>query len=866
MYRNKPLKKFKLSWRYVFTVITSLGMLSSGHADTSVQNYSPAETADALGWLNKPGTNICNGYYIDPDLHSTDTSMNMQDVSTSTTNIAADSGDLHNTGISTLSGNVSIEQTGRLIQGQQAQIDRDANNQKINSIELKDRVIVKEPSRVMVGDHAKIYPNSQQGVYDNAIYRMALGFQPIQLKKMVDGSYKVNGLVAQGNATQIHQTKKGYVILKDANYSTCSPLNTSWHIRAKQIDLNRDTGRGHAKHAVIFFRSIPVFYTPYLSFPIDKRRESGFLIPTYSNSKLGGIGVGIPYYWNMAPNYDMTITPTWYSKRNLYLTTKNRVLTEHSNGELDLGGLPNDLAFAKFQQNALSDYGANPANQPELSRLENASDARWYYHLKDVTNFTPQLQGKVDATKVTDDYFQQDFNLPSQVSGQLLQQGALLYSSQYWSAQLLAQKYQTLHPVTMLANANQYSRLPDLSFNLNYPTSPYISYLFNGETVDFSRDLNPGETFNSASGEPTSGLRTNAEPGISTHWGNSYSFIKPTLQWDTTEYNLSNQMIGNENTITRSLPIFDIDSGLFFDRDVSWLGKEYDQTLEPRIYYLYVPYRTQNQIPLFDTALQTFTFNQLFQTNRFTSIDRIGDANQVSVALSTKFINADTGVQQSELGIGRIYYRRNRDVALCSEYGCQDSQYTVGSLSPTESASPLVGFANYALNKNWTTTANLAWDPATHQTNNGNFNFQYKPATNHIINLGYNYVQFGDPYTPPTTNPLDARNNLSQLTASTAWPLTQKIDGLASWNYNISHKHFQTYLYGLGYNTCCYATEIALSRTFYALSGSGEPLFNRQIIFEFVLKGLGGVNQNSSLSTIGTSIPGYQDTSNQNVY
>lgn len=860
---RKPYRFKKL-----FLALISLNLVSNFAvcATDSVQDYSQDEIADVLGWIQKPGANVCNGYYADPDLHSTNTSFDTRDINTQVTQVAADSTDLHPSGISTFTGNVKVEQTGRQIQGQTVQIDRDAKTQKINSIELHQRVVVQEPSRIVVGDHAKLYPDKHEGVYDDAIYRMSLGFQPIEFKKMIDGSYKINGLVAQGKAKQIQQTRKGYYILKQVNYSTCSPENTSWHLHATQIDLNHDTGRGTAKNATIYFKSVPLLYAPYFTFPIDKRRESGFLIPVYSSSTEGGVGIGLPYYWNMSPNYDMTITPTWYSKRNLYLSTKNRFLTQDSSGELDLGGLPNDLAFANFQKNAPADYPPSSTNTPELNRLENDSDTRWYYHLKDVTNFSPQLQGNVDITKVSDDYFQQDFRLPSAINGQILQQASLNYSAEYWHAQLLAQNYQTLHPITMLSNANQYSRLPDLNYNFNYPANAHLNYLFNGETVNFNRELNPGEIYDSASGEPTNGLRTNAEPGLEGNYRNSYSYLKPTLQWDLTEYNLQDQILGNSNTITRSLPIFDVDSGLYLDREINWFHNSYDQTLEPRIFYLYVPYRVQNQIPLFDTASQTFTFNQLFATNRFTSIDRIGDANQVSLALTSKMLNAETGAQQSEWGIGRIYYTRNRDVTLCGQAGCQDPQNTVGALSPTEKASPLVGFANYALNKDWNTNANLAWDPHTHETNNGSFNFQYKPLFNHIINIGYSYVQFGDTYSPPTPNPLDARNNLSQLGASTAWPITQKIDGLASWNYNVSHEHFQTYLYGLGYNTCCYAARLAMSRTFYALSGSGSPQFNRQIVFEFVLKGFGGLNEASAFNTIGASVPGYQDAFNKNVY
>ncbi len=833
-------------------------------------NLAQGKILETLGWVSKPDANRCGGYYVEPDLHSTDTNISIDSLKTAPFNISANSSDLQQTNISTLRGNVIISQTGRLIQADSAQLIRDPKTHRISSIDLKGHVIVREPSKVTVGDHVHIAVDQNQAVYESTFYRFGLNFEPIALIKTDGDNNKVNGLVAQGKASQIKQIKKGYYVLKDASYTTCTPATATWHLHAKQIDLNHETGRGTADDATVYIKSVPIFYTPYLNFPIDKRRVSGFLSPTYGNSSQGGFSLSLPYYWNLAPNYDMTITPTWYSKRGVLTATKNRFLTDKSNGEMDVGFLPNDQAFSTFKKNAQTEYAPAPPNaavtSSELQRLADASSSRWFYHLTDITNFSPNLQGNVDFTRVSDDYVQQDLGLSSLMTGQLLEQGALNYSSDYWNAGLLAQQYQTLHPVTMLSNSNQYARLPDLTFNLNYPTNPYVNYLLSAETVNFTRQLNPGETFNSPNGEPTNGIRNNFQPGVSIPWNNNFAFFKPTLQWEFTEYALNNQQMGYNNQITRNLPILDIDSGLYFDRETHLFGQDYDETLEPRVYYLRVPYRPQYQIPDFDTAIQGFTFDQLFQTNRFTSIDRIGDANQISLALSTRFLDADSGMQKSQLGIGRIYYANERKVMLCGQFECQDSQYTVNSTSPTEPASPVVGFINYTLTKNWSTNVSAAWDPRAHSLNNSSAIVQYMPTVNHIINIGYNFVEFGDPASPPTADPNDRKNNLSQVSASGAWPLTEKVDGLAAWNYNISHEHFQTYLYGLSYNACCYAMRLALARSFFALDGNGTPQFNRQILLQLVLKGFGGVGQSNSLNTIATNIPGYQDTFYQNVY
>ena len=235
--------------------------------------------------------------------------------------------------------------------------------------------------------------------------------------------------------------------------------------------------------------------------------------------------------------------------------------------------------------------------------------------------------------------------------------------------------------------------------------------------------------------------------------------------------------------------------------------------------------------------------------------------------MTTRFLDADTGEEKSKWGVGRIFYHSSRQVTLCGSVNCQDSQYTVGATPPGEPASPIAAFGNYALNKAWNVNANIAWDPRYSQTNNGSLIFQYKPETNHLINVGYNYMQYGDPFTtPPPSSPADSKNNLNMITTSAAWPLTNTLEGMAGLNYNMSHSHFQTFFYGLSYNACCYAFRAGMSRNFYALSGTGSPQYNRHVVFQLVLKGLGGVGQNSTMNAINSNIPGYQDTFNTNVY
>lgn len=846
-------KKLTISLCYAAVLLTPF----SGFADSKVNTLDAEETAKALGWVKKPTENLCGGYYIEPDLHPNPPGVKSDSKNVVTT-IRADATDLHLDSLSYLNGHVHFVQPGRSIDSNRAVLNRDKKTREIKTIDFYDHVVAREPKKITVGDHLHILWKKDRAHYDDVIYRMGL-----ELSKNAKMSFKAEqdqyklsgGLIAQGQAESGDQLEKNSYVFKNANYSTCAPNHTSWHLHARDIHLDKNTGRGTAKSAVIYANVIPIAYTPFISFPIDSRRYSGLLSPVLGSDSASGAYITLPYYWNIAPNYDMTLSPTLYTKRGALLSTKNRYLTKDAYGEVDFGILPNDLVFADFKNTAPTEYATNPG----LSRLEDSSDTRWYFSLKHTENFSQNLQGNIDYSHLSDDYLQQDIRLPSTPNSQFLQKASLSYFAPYWHSTLLLEGYQTLHPVTLLANSNQYTRLPDLTFSLDYPASDTSNYLLDGQVVNFYRALNPGESFPSASGQPTSGVRSHLQPGLSIPWGNSYSYLHPTLSWDFTQYDVTNQAYGYPDHINRSLPIFAMDSGLYFNRSMHFFGEDYLQTLEPRLFYLRVPYHDQYQIPVFDTNIQSFTFDQLFQTNRFNGIDRIGDANQLSFALSSRILDKDSGIEKSKFGIGRIYYGENRKVQLCNQYGCQDSTTNVGATSSTERLSPIVGFFNYALNKNWTASTNIAWDPAQHQMNNANVTIQYMPQVNHIINLGYNYIQYADTYSPPTASPTDPKNNLNQITLSTAWPITQHIDGFAAWNYNISHEHFQNYLYGVSYNACCYATRFALARTFYAVGGNGSIQFNNQFLIQFVLKGLGGVGQQKTMGSIASNIPGYQD-------
>lgn len=809
--------------------------------------------AERLGWV--PDTlSVCHGSYQEPPLLNY--GIILPELREHPVHITGTQGIFQKSGQSTL-GKALITQPGRLISGNQAFLNRDEKTGQFTSADLRGNVVLREPGKLILSETAHLELQTKKGDLQDAWYRLLLDKQPPMMLALPNGRNQLRGLVARGQAYEVKQLAPGLMELRRATYTTCAPDSKAWQLLARRIDLNRETGRGTARDAKLLISGIPVFYTPYFNFPIDKRRQSGFLFPTYGSSSTGGINFSFPYYWNIAPNYDATITPHVFVKRGLQINGLFRYLTEHSKGEIHASVLPNDVAFSNFQKSAAIEF----ANNPSLPRLLDDNANRALFSLQNSTVFNEHWHGQVNYTAVTDDYYFQDFNTIPFIGmqNQLIRQGNLAYSGENWNFQGLLQTYQTLHPVNQPPLENPYSRLPQLSLSSVWPSeSSYgLTYTLDSEFSYFSRALAPGEVFPSPNGQPTAGGRTHLQPGISWPFLVPAGYFIPNLQLLMTHYNLTDQRFNYPETITRTLPVFNIDSGLYFDRHVSFLGSGYQQTLEPRLYYLNVPFKSQFNIPIFDSASQPFSYDQLFRNNRFTGLDRIGDANQLSYAITTRFLDDDHGSEKFRASMGQILYFENRRVGLCSTPNCKVPQSSVGTTSPTEKSSPLTGQLSYNFSRLWNATANMAYDPNTHNAISGGLNFQYQLEQNQLLNFGYNYVQNGDTF--PGAPPGSSKNNLSQTNFSFAWPIRQNWHVMGGLNYNISHQHTQTFFYGVEYNSCCWAFRVATGRTFSGLNGEQNPTYNKQIYLQFQLKGFGNIGNTDTSSALTAAIPGYVD-------
>ncbi len=782
---------------------------------------------ELLNWQPRP-QNICYGVFIDPvEVAKTPTSAG---VDQSPMTISADNpATLSLKGQSTLSGNVTINQPGRLLRANQATFNRNPKTQTIDRIQLSGNVRYFEAQQELAGQEVLIIPDQRQlSLWDGA-YRMNRDFQQ-QL------------LTAWGSAKWA-QNRPNNLKIQEATYSTC-PLCPApvWQLRAKNLDLDKKAGVGVAKHVSLQIKNVPIVYWPYLSFPIDKRRKSGFLLPTPGQNDKDGFILEAPYYLNLAPNYDALLKPIWYSNRGIQFNASARYLGVNSHGVIGASFLPNDNEFASMQHDKLSEPNFDPIAQPYLGRLANASDNRKQASMQYFNQFTPKISTDLTLNYVSDDYYLIDFghNPIEKNSDQLLNQANFRYADNHWDFLSRLQVHQTLHPLGSDAK-DPYERLPQLNlrgdwlFEQNHP-----HVWLNSEFVyfDHRRDFLTDTPY-------VTGERLDISPGMELPLKNAYAYFTPHLEVEGTLYWLENQKKNEPDKIFRMLPITTVDTGLFFERTQFFGSQRFTQTLEPRAYYVYIPFTNQNDIPLFDTDLPTFTYQQLFIPNRFSGYDRINDANQITLALTTRFLKSDDGSERFSAILASQIYFHPREVCLTPD--CHNDPLL------NNHTSPLIGAVNYHFSHEWYAIANVVWDPSDQRITTTNAHLHYQGEKNRLLTLGYDYVRNGD-------EKVGARSqDLSRLDVAIAYPLTERLQILGNWNYNISHSHPQFILAGLEYQGCCLALRGIVSRTLIDQSLTEENTFDNRYYIQINFKGLTTVGNSNPNSMLKDRLPGYHD-------
>lgn len=596
------------------------------------------------------------------------------------------------------------------------------------------------------------------------------------------GEYQLRALRGHGTAESMEIEGRSLARLAGVSYSTCDPGKTDWVLNAAEIELDFDEGVGRARKATIRFKNVPILYIPYGSFPIDARRKSGFLAPTIGTTSDNGFDFALPYYWNIAPNMDATIRPRYISDRGWLL-----------------GGEFRYLAGGDHQGEIWAEYLAND---------KQTGDNRWlgrYHHVSAIASGWSAL---VNLRRVSDTNYFEDFgdSLFASATPFLQSQARVEGNGNWWYFLGQLEDFQVLDEVR--PQNEPYKRLPRFLFSGTVPASRVVEFDLAAELVNFERDFG------------VTGTRLDLYPSLSLPWVRPGYYVTPKFGFRYTSYELEDTT--GDTTPDRALPIFSLDSALFFDRRSNGTRT---QTLQPRIYYLYVDFENQDDLPVFDTIDLDFTRSQLFLENRFSGPDRINDANQATVALTSRHYDPQRGRELFNLTLGQIYYFRDRDVTLPNEN------------PQTSGESPFVADLNIMPGNDWYLGGTLHWDPEISDIDLGAAQLRWQPAADKLVNFSYRF----------------RRDTLEQVDLAGVMPLTANWNVLGRWNYSIEDDRTLEAFAGLQYDSCCWSFRIVGRR--YIRNREGEA--RNSIFLELNLKGLAAFGRPAG-SFLERGILGYQ--------
>lgn len=824
--------------------------LASRSADYSHLDWVPREelTAAQLAELAP----YCSGTYVEPSRPGRfdDTPKGESPIHVSAKATRHD----QEQAVSALAGDVVLRQGSLQIEADEARL-----YQMENRGELAGNVRVRENDLLMVGDRADLSLNNGEATVENV-------------------EYVVQSMGIRGGAQYLKREQTAILRLKDGTYTSCDPGSNTWHLHANNITLDTNNGVGAATNVTLRVHDLPVFYTPYLTFPIDDRRKSGFLMPTIGSSGDTGFNILTPYYFNLAPNFDATLYPYYLSSRGMLNEGEFRYLTENSEGSIGGAFLDSD-------------------DDDERELQSGYSSKRWMYTWQHRQGLEKRLLAEVDYTDISDPYYFQDLptNLDVNQSDHLNQQGSLTYRSNSFTARLNLHAYER----ATVTDITPYDRLPQFTFTGTLPFQPGGVLLdYDLEAVRFERDLRDGNFVNE-DGESeewydnrlkglarAEGNRFHFNPGISLPLNWTSGYVKPSLKYAYTYYDLDLDQEGR-NTLgyilddqvfsetfdenpDRSIPIFSVDAGLYFDRETTLFGSHSRQTLEPRLFYLYVGKDDQEDIPIFDTGEYDFSYSSLWRENRFSGNDRIGDANQLALGVTSRWLD-DDGLERQRFSLGQIIYFRDREVQL------RGIDYEERERA-TSSLSPIALEYMYRHNRDWHVNADWNWDPDVGQLRSTSAVFHYQPEDEprKIINLGYRYRsnamrfdqasgtwQYDDDYgSEGTAEYIKDYYKIQQHDFSSIWPINPQWSAIGRWQYDYNRSRTLEAFAGFEYDSCCWKLRLISRYWLDYDEASLDPDQNDDgdtgLFLQITLKGMGNVIGGATDTLLDQSIEGYR--------
>jgi LPS-assembly protein len=600
---------------------------------------------------------------------------------------------------------------------------------------------------------------------------------------------------ARGSAERLEFLGRERYRLTNATYTTCRPGQEDWRVEASELELDFEEEDGSARHPRLRFFDTTILASPYAVFPLGDRRRSGLLTPYYAQTSTRGFEFGIPYYWNIAPEYDATFTPVFMAKRGFQLKSEARYLQRPYAGELRFEYLPDDREFGTSRE------GVSWQHAHSFPRLHSTA--------------------QVDYNRVSDDFYFTDLGTRvKQISqGNLPQEAHVTHARSLghfaYSGQVRVQQFQTLQdPLAPIVPP--YHRLPQVNLNAGY--TDLAGALDTGLPVEYVRFTHP----TLVEGDRTAVAPTLAAPLLAPGW-----YVTPKVGLRHVTYSLTRAEPGAPQAPQVTVPWGSLDSGLVFERDSGMFGDGATQTLEPRLFYVYIPYRNQDTIPLFDTTLADFNYAQLFTENRFVGGDRFGDANQATLALTSRILRAD-GQETLRATVGQRFYFAAERVGL-----------TPTSPLRSSNDSDILASIGGKLGAAWTFDASTQYNRHQQRGERYTAAASYRPEMTKVLNASYRFQ----------------RDVLKQVDISAQWPLYPGWYGVGRYNYSIQDKQLLEGLAGIEYNAGCWVFRAVALRV-----QAAADQVNTAFVIQLEFNGIGTIGTDEAVDILRRNVPGYSVT------
>ncbi len=713
-----------------------------------------------------------------------------------------------NTGADSSQSPVEIASNLAETSAEQAILDGKVEVTRGDEILLADSVLFDRVNNIIIAEDQPVYYASPNVAVEARSVRV-----DIDEKKHVLGQtdYYIAALKAQGGAALLSLDQNtDTATLDEVDYSTCARGSEAWKVRAQRMVLNEQTGRGQAWNVKLLLLDQPVLYLPYLSFPINEERQSGWLVPDSGYETDGGFFIRQPYYYNIAPNQDATLVMGMFSERGLLLGGEYRYLNSWQNLRFAAEVLPQDRLFDKSIW--ADKYGSD----------------RWSIKFDQAANPIENLYTSALLQRVSDPFYVRDLNdgLGLLDDSYLESRFDLRYQAQTWDILLRAQDFQVLDRA--IFPEDPYGRLPQFIFNQQIDLPLGLTGSLYGEAVRFYAPSDPGYPT-----RPESGTRLDFQPSISARYEKSWGFIAPAVRWRYTDWQIDYADFVDQTTLetdfSRSLPTVSLDAGLFFEKNENntlWsgiFGQEMTQTLEPRIFYLYTPYRDQQQIPIFDSSTISKSYNWLFIEDRFTGADRVADANQLTTALTTRLIEEETGFERFRLSLGQVQYFESPRVSLGQDRldDLDESEWIIES--------------ELAFTRSLSLRSGIQWSAGSDQTNRSILDLRYQPEPRKLFNVAYRYSRNQD-----DNGYFGVEEPIEQVDVASYWQVNDNWSAIGRYNYALSTHRVVDSLLGFEYSDCCWAVRTMARHHRYAPDAVDAKW---SVYLQFELKGLGSAGR-----------------------